>query len=391
MWNSVVLELGLEESNIKAVTTQAFTLARKRLNLKFFRSIWNVVIQKFAARFSESMMRYKGFLLMAIDGTKVTLPSNDELLRQFGGPTNQTDSRCPQAMILGLVNVLTGFCLDFLVVPYRSSENKLLRFLLKRLPKWARLLNPLLLLDAGFFSHMNIIWLDNCNISFLIRTRTNIAYKKIKQLGIGDFIVEMKTSPFALRKDDRLPKKFQVRLIHYQIPGFRPSFLTTNLTVDELNGDELVALYHERWRIEVFYREVKHTLSLTNLRSNKCDGIYKEIYAQLTVNNLIRYIMTEAVENTGKSPVQFSFQRSYCLIQEAISKMLLFTNNPYRMVSMYKAVLMEILSYEIKQRPGRRYPREYDNSPLEEFERRQFEPNNNASNIIYYEAGVVAA
>ena len=358
LWSQVALEFDEYAANVSGPTTQAFTQARGNLPIRFFRGIWNLVVEKFSARFSESMMMFKGFLLLAVDGTKVDLPPEDELLRQFGGPNNRKKLRMPQATILGLVNVLTGFCLDFIVRPYGSSENRLLRFLLKRLPRWARLLNPLLLLDSAYFGHLNLLWLMKEKMHFLMRAQKKVKYKIIERLGRGDFIVELATSPRVLKQRDYLPKIYKVRLIRYQIPGFRPALLITNLGPEEFTGEELVRLYHERWRIETFYREIKHTLEVANLRSKRVEGIYKEIHAQLTVNNLIRYIMTEAVEGTGEATVRFSFERSYRLVHEAISKM---ADNigfsARRLLRIYKAVLCEIRRYRIDWRPGRRYPR----------------------------------
>ena len=81
----------------------------------------------------------------------------------------------------------------------------------------------------------------------------------------------------------------EVRILQYQRPGFRTSWLITSLLDPaELPYEELVGLYHQRWRQETFHREWKHTLQLANLRSHSPSGICKEVFVQLTLNNAVR-------------------------------------------------------------------------------------------------------
>ena len=76
--------------------------------------------------------------------------------------------------------------------------------------------------------------------------------------------------PAALRRQyPQLPVRLQVRVLEYQRPGFRVSWLITSLLDTRLyRYGELVALYHQRWRQETCHREWKHTLQLSNLRSH---------------------------------------------------------------------------------------------------------------------------
>jgi len=86
-----------------------------------------------------------------------------------------------------------------------------------------------------------------------------------------------------------------VRALQYQIPGFRPSWLITLLlNTATFTYEELVGLYHERWRQETFHREWKHALELSNLRSHSATGLLKDVLVQLTINNVVRWVMAQA-------------------------------------------------------------------------------------------------
>jgi len=62
----------------------------------------------------------------------------------------------------------------------------------------------------------------------------------------------------------------------------------------------LVRLYHERWEHESAYYALRHTLAQGRiLRSQDPAGIEQEMWALLTVYQLLRTVMCDAVESTG--------------------------------------------------------------------------------------------
>jgi len=68
----------------------------------------------------------------------------------------------------------------------------------------------------------------------------------------------MNVSSEARRKDPTLPQTWRARAIRYQMPGFPPSVLLTSLLdAKRYPAREIVALYHERWELELGYDEMK--------------------------------------------------------------------------------------------------------------------------------------
>ncbi|MBN1766373.1 MAG: transposase [Sedimentisphaerales bacterium] len=158
-----------------------------------------------------------------------------------------------------------------------------------------------------------------------------------------------------------LPVTFKVRVLHYQMSGFRPSWLMTSLLDTETYSyDEIVTLYHERWRHETIYREWKHTLQINNLRSHTASGIIKEVLVQLTLNNVIRWIMAEAA-GEQRRPVELQFRTSKQLIMASIMSMAMARTQD--LPCLYRHLLEAIAGQVIRVRPGRRYPRRFDASP----------------------------
>lgn len=156
-----------------------------------------------------------------------------------------------------------------------------------------------------------------------------------------------------------MPDVLTVRLLRYQWPGFRPSWLVTSLLDPQAFAyTELVDLYHRRWQIETIYREWKHGLDIQNLRSHTPAGILKEVYAHLMFSNLVRWVMTDATKHTDLNPVDLSFVTALSHVHNAILRIL--RTGVRRLDATYQNLLQDIRRARIRKRPGRAYPRKSD-------------------------------
>jgi IS4 transposase len=181
----------------------------------------------------------------------------------------------------------------------------------------------------------------------------------VRPLGSHDQLVAFIPCRATRQRDPSLPDQITARLIPYQIPGFRPSWLLTSLLDPEIcSREELVDLYHRRWQMETIYREWKHALNIQNLRSHTAAGIFKEAFAQLMLSNLVRWVMSEAAQETTLHPVDFSYVTALSAVKNSLLQMLRIRPNQIEM--MYQQLLLAVRSAPIRKRPGRSYPRPYD-------------------------------
>jgi hypothetical protein len=195
------------------------------------------------------------------------------------------------------------------------------------------------------------------NAHFLMRAQRSVQkYARIvKTFHCGDYRVEFHTSRKTRWETPGLPEVLTCRLIHFQIQGSSPSFLLTSLLDPvQFPASELIELYHRRWRIETIYREWKHALEITGLRSHTPVGIVKEMHAHLLLSNLVRFVMTDAVKDTNETPLAFSFLSALTAVKTAIARM---SAGGAPHAEIYAGLLEEIRHSPIRQRPGRRYPR----------------------------------
>ena len=87
----------------------------------------------------------------------------------------------------------------------------------------------------------------------------------------------------------KLPEKWKVRLvkIKFQMNGFRATEFILATTLMDTPVEELTMLYFRRWKIEVFFRDIKTTLGMELLRGKTPDIAEKEATLHLLVYNLL--------------------------------------------------------------------------------------------------------
>jgi len=130
------------------VTEEAFCQARNQLTIRFWRNLWTHLASRFESTFASSLLWKGVFRLLAVDGVDVDLPNAPMVAGHFGRPVNgNAAGRRPQAKLVALCSVFTGFCFAFKLLSKHFTEHDALRHLIRRLRS-----NDLALMDRGFFS-----------------------------------------------------------------------------------------------------------------------------------------------------------------------------------------------------------------------------------------------
>ena len=83
------------------VSEEAFTKARRLLSIDFWRALFTLLGERFEATHGQRI-RWKGFRLLALDGTSITLPGWKRLAAYFGTANNGKGKRAPQARLVML-------------------------------------------------------------------------------------------------------------------------------------------------------------------------------------------------------------------------------------------------------------------------------------------------
>jgi len=354
-WSS--LRVCLPHLRIKPVTEEAFCLARSALPIRFFLRLFADLVQRFTRQFG-ARFRWKGLRLLGIDGMDNDLPHHPHLRRLFPPQSNQYGAAArPQGRLVGLVGLLDGICYAFrwtsLAVGEQFSARKLIGWLVP---------GDLLLADRNFPGLATFAAIRRQGADFLFHLPSSRFLNKARiptPSGRPDeWYVDLPLPKRLRQQYPQLGATLRVRIVQYQRPGFRTSWLVTSLLdTAGFTHQELAELYHQRWRQETFHREWKYTLQLSNLRSETAAGLLKEVLVQLTVNNAVRWMMAEACR-PGDLPVDLKFLDAKRVILACVPAM---TAAPaWALMGLYHDLLATIASQRILVRPGRSYPRRWD-------------------------------
>lgn len=302
---------------------------------------------------------WRGFRLCALDGTMVSMPREDELVRHFGlHRTRHGEVRYPLARFVSLLNLGQCTIIDSRFGPHGKAETVMARPLIDRLGR-----GELVLLDRGLTGSPTMARILARGAEFLGRKNARLRVDKVKKvdrLARDDFIVEIPVSKPARKEDPSLPKTVRVRLFkaRWKSPsGERLSewFVTSLADRRRFKKHALAKLYHERWQIETSYEEFKVMFHSDVLRSKTVENVYKEFTSHVLAYQLTRKLMAAAAAKHGKKPARLSFLNAARWVMNYSHRMA--AAPMWKLRAMYEALLDSIASSEIEVRPGRIEPR----------------------------------
>lgn len=350
------------------VSEEAFTKARRLLSVDFWQVLFALLGERFEAAHGK-WIRWKGFRLLAMDGSSITLPGWRRLAEYFGTAKNGKEKNVPQARMVMLQFPLTRIPYRYELSPKDLGEKTLASRLIEHLlPK------DLLLLDRGFWSY-GLFWqIQNRQAFFGIRRFKTAKLKTLRRLGSKDRLVRYAPTDRRWRKQG-LPSSIDLRVIEYQLKGFRPSAVVTNvldpqvttredwirLTVESEPGRRLdPGLYHRRWEIETTFFELKVSQGMkTSLRSRTPEGIRYEVAGHVLFYFLVRWLMVEAAIVHGQDPLRLSFTQALRELQDMNQTFI--TASPQRVSRvLLPRLLARVADHLVPARPGRHYTRPHD-------------------------------
>ena len=342
---------------------EAFVQARQRVPLVFWQNLMVLLADAFHQEHQERL-RFKQFRVLALDGTRMSLPHWKRLAQHYGRARNQRAYSYPQARLVMLQFPFTRFPYRYELATLHDSELRVGQRLLPSLQP-----NDLLLLDAGFWSFSFFADVVERSAFFAIRLRADI--KNLKTLVRYDEHEKLARLTYSGRdKKLRQVGSLDVRLLTYRIPGFRKQTIVTNqLDRQAMSFDDwtclgrlddqqrlVQGLYSRRWEMETTFRELKVTQSMAeHLRSRTPASLQFEIAGHILLYALTRWLMTNAAVQKHLDPLQLSFKHCLELLLQMRERLLLAP--PDWLPVLLQRLLDRMTSLLVTPRPCRRFPR----------------------------------
>lgn len=350
------LDLALPGSRGIRVAPSSIVQARDRLGDEPLR--W--LFERTASTWAHASARthaWRGLALYGADGTTVRVPDSVENRAHFGGQDTRWESTSgyPLVRMVTLMALRSHILAGARFGPYSTDERVYAEELWPLIPD-----DSLTIVDRNFLAARTLIGIERGgpNRQWLTRSRANTKYKRVKRFAAGDELVELNVSSEARRKDESMPKTWQMRAIRYRRRGFKAQTLLTSL-VDPKRypAAEIIALYHERWEIELGYNEVKRVMLAReeSTRSKSPRGVAQELWGLAIAYNLVRYEAERVAAAAGVPPTRISFVAALHFIESALRTW--GTESAGRLPERLQRLREDLTHFVLPERRERTYPR----------------------------------
>jgi hypothetical protein len=275
---------------LSPVARSTFADANNSRPVDFFKDLFAEMYTRCAANAPKHKFRFKA-KLYSLDATTISLCLSLfpwAKFRHNKGGVKMNTLLDHEGHIPAFVNIAQA----------KTHESKMVENL--ALPK-----GSILTFDKGYFSYTWFRLLCGKGLFFVTRIKDNTVYTVEKRLPVNketgvtsDQIITVGSGKDALR----------LRRVGYRDAktGKHYKFLTNHF---RLSAKTIADIYKERWKIELFFREVKQNLRIKSFVGNSENAVLIQIYAALTVYLLLAY---QKFLSKTKMSVQMLFQLISC-------------------------------------------------------------------------------
>lgn len=355
-------------------SSSAFIQQRGKINSDAFPSLFDLFVKK-----TDRNQLYKGFRLIAADGSDIHIPTNPDDLDSYF-PDSDKRSAYSMLHLDAMYDLLQHTYTDALILGKRkANERSSLYKMIERSP----IKNALLILDRGYESYNLMAHAQEKGWNFLVRIQDILSSRSIAA-GLDlpsedEFDVPINLSIFTKQTNtlkklfqdrnhfkhvhpenfDFLPKKnrkheptifYQLpfRIVRFKITDNSYETVVTNLDQNDFPPEELKLLYGMRWGIETSFRELKYTIGLLHFHAKKVEYIYQEVFAKLIMYNFTELITSHVI--IQKSDTKYAYKANFSVAVHVCRQLFLGNISPPEVEALICRFISPI-------RPGRHRPR----------------------------------
>ncbi len=325
-----------------------------------------------AAYAQRTAQFWRGLRVKVIDGTTTSLPDTAKNQRAYPQSSAQKPG-CgfPLLKLVGVFSLASGALLDYAKGNQHQHELGLLHKLLDQFKA-----GDLALADRGFNCYTLLALLLSRGVHSLLRLHhaRPADLRKGKRLGKNDRLMVWR-KPWAWQRPlylpkalwKRIPQQIEVRVLRFAlaVPGFRTqsvTLVTTLLDPQAYPAEELARLYAKRWRIELWFRDIKTSMGMEVLRCKSPKMVHKELEMFFIAYNLIRVLMMQAAAIHEVPVERLSFKGSVDSLRQFSAAVAQASSRKKQKQLLFR--LLEIIGRDlVPDRPGRREPRAVKRRP----------------------------
>ena len=344
----------------------AYCQARKRLPLDTLCRLRVAV----AAAGEKAAQLWHDLRPKLIDGTTVGLPDTKKNQRAYPQSRSQNPG-CgfPLLGLVGVFSLATGVLLDYAKGNQHQSELRLLKRLLDQFKP-----GDLAVADRGFCSYVLLALLLSRKVLsvFRLHQARPADLRKGKRLGKNDRLFtwhKPKQRPRWLPSSwwKTIPRELTVRVIRFTLcrRGYRPKsvmLVTTLLDPQKYPAQDIAQLYARRWKVELWFRDIKTSMGMEVLRCKSPQMVHKELEMFFIAYNLIRCLIVLAGSINNVTLDRMSFKGTVDAVRQ-FSLAIAQARSKRKQNQLIVELLEVIARDQVPDRPDRREPRAVKRRP----------------------------
>jgi|SRR5438105_1371216 len=346
--------------------TSAYCQARKRLPLDTLTRL-RVAVAGAGEKLAQLWHDLRPKL---IDGTTISLPDTEKNQRAYPQSRSQKPG-CgfPLMKLVGVFSLATGVLLDYAKGNKHQSELRLLKGLLDQFKP-----GDVAVADRGFCNYvlLALLWVRGVLSVFRLHQRRGADLRKGKRLGKNDRLftwLKSRQRPPWLPQSwwKKIQTELTVRVIRFNLsrPGYRPesvTLVTTLLDPKKYPAQDIAQLYARRWKIELWFRDIKTSMGMDVLRCLSPQMVHKELEMFFIAYNFIRCLMVEAATSNDVAVDRMSFKGTVDSVRQ-FSLAIAQARSKKKQRQLIVQLLEVIARDQVPERPDRLEPRALKRRP----------------------------
>lgn len=280
-------------------TKQSFSEARHKILPNAFVELNKSLVELFYS--DGEFKKFKDYRILGIDGSKMQLPNNEQIRQKFGAIRNNLENyEIAQGLASTLFDLENKLVISSVIDRCDTSERKLaMKHIDDMLTQKKQDFKNLIIMDRGYPSFEVIKHIENANVKYLARTKSNF-FKEVSQTNSNDEWVIIKITPSRkkhLKQQNYITNTGDsviVRVVKFILSNGEEETLITNLSNEEVTYDDCTQLYFKRWGIETRYDELKNKFEIENFSGKTQRAVEQDFYATILLSNLAALIEIDA-------------------------------------------------------------------------------------------------
>lgn len=356
------------------ISKPGYLKQRMKLNPEAFVDLYQFHNRNFYSDPDAELYTYNGFLVLAVDGSDINIPTTPETLEKYGNASKRGGKSCAQLGLGCLYDALNRMILDASCSKVKFNEMAIAE---AQIASVRDTIGPdipfMVTMDRGYPSIPSFLRMIDEGVYFVARLKSSDFKAEQQALSSDDEEVEINLSKSRRRHylgtaDEALVMSrdsFKLRMVRVWLDEDKKEYeiLATDLPKERFPTECFGEIYHLRWRIETAYQTLKDRLQIENFTGTKPILLEQDIYSTIYVSNIAEDIARD-IEQERKDHLKNDYKyrmavnRALCigLLKNDLIYILL-EKDPRVQEELFQKLYDEISENIVPVRPDRHYHR----------------------------------